>query len=219
MISTSLRISIWKTLRVNFSYFTPAKALRFPILVARSVVLKSVKGKVILDGEPTFARIRIGFGDMGHIDGKRERSIWQNNGTIHFRGRAYLGMATRVSCQQNACIEFGNQFNITGRTTLLAAKKIVFGDNCLISWDVLIMDTDFHPIYNRVGDRINPDKAIVVGDKVWIGCNVTLLKGANIASGSIIGANSKVSGVLKTGNAIYAGEPLTLKREQISWEY
>lgn len=128
-------------------------------------------------------------------------------------------MGTRISCQKNALIQLGNQFNVTGKTTLLAAQKIVFGDNCLISWDVLVMDTDFHPIYSSGGNRINPDKAIFVGDKVWVGCKVTVLKGANIASGSVIGANSKVSGALKTENAIYAGEPLTLKREQIRWDY
>ena len=54
------------------------------------------------------------------------------------------------------------------------------------SYLLLVMDTDEHPIYNKEHERINPDKPILVGDHVWIGCKCALLKGAEIPNGFVL---------------------------------
>ena len=41
---------------------------------------------------------------------------------------------------------------------------------------------------------MNKSREIVVGDKVWIGCRATILKGAIIPSNTVIGACSLISG-------------------------
>lgn len=54
------------------------------------------------------------------------------------------------------------------------------------------MTSDGHDIL-RDGKRINPAKSIYIGSHVWLADNVTILKGVDIGSGSIIGINSTVT--------------------------
>jgi len=70
------------------------------------------------------------------------------------------------------------------------------------------MDTDFHCIESNdnPGKTINEDRAILIGDRVWIGCRTTILKGTEIAADSIIAAGSIIAGRLDKNNAIYAGQ-------------
>ena len=41
---------------------------------------------------------------------------------------------------------FGDNSEITAESVIVFYKEIIFGENCLISWDNLIMDTDLHRI-------------------------------------------------------------------------
>ena len=54
--------------------------------------------------------------------------------------------------------------------------------------------SDTHSIFDENGNLMNKSREIVVGDKVWIGCRATILKGAIIPSNTVIGACSLISG-------------------------
>lgn len=56
------------------------------------------------------------------------------------------------------------------------------------------MDSDSHKIYSSDNVVRNSDLPVVVGNNVWIGCNVTILKGTIIPNNCVIGANSVLSG-------------------------
>ena len=76
----------------------------------------------------------------------------------------------------------GRDFIVTGRSVILCTKRITFGDECLLSWDLLIMDTDWHSVISTADSRIlNPSKPINVGNHVWIGCRSVILKGVSIS--------------------------------------
>ena len=219
MISTLLRISWCKTIRFNFRYFDLETAFKFPVLVARNMRIRSLKGKVDLLGTIKPGIIRLGFGDMGHFDARDVRGIWDNRGIVSFEGAAYLGLGTCISVNPSAKLKLGEEFNITAKSTILVEKEISFGKGCLLSWDILVMDTDFHPIYDKDGVHLNAPKAVVVEDNVWVGCQSLILKGAIVPSGAIIGAGSKVSGPLSTPNSVYVGEPLKVVRSEVRWGY
>ena len=97
--------------------------------------------------------------------------------------------------------------------------EITFGANCLLSWDILIMDTDFHSVFDNHGKLINSPKPIHIGNNVWIGCRNTILKGVSIANNVVISANSTITRCVEESNCIVGGHGKSteiIKRE-ISW--
>lgn len=91
------------------------------------------------------------------------------------------------------------------------------GNNSIISWNCLILDTDLHRIY-KDGNIINENKPIEIGNHVWIGAKSTIFKGTKIADGSVIGAGSFCTGLLSDEKSIYAGQPAKLIKKNINWE-
>ena len=76
-------------------------------------------------------------------------------------------------------------------------KKIQIGEGCLFSNNIEIHTTDYHGIYDTNGNRINYDKDIIIGKKVWLCLGVKILKGTEIADGCIVGAGSLLAGQYK----------------------
>ena len=101
---------------------------------------------------------------------------------------------------------------------IIGAKLNIRGNNSIISWDCLILDTDFHRIY-KDGNIINENKLIEIGNHVWIGAKSTILKGTKIADGSGIEAGNLCTGLLSDEKSIYAGQPAKLIKKNINWKY
>lgn len=208
----------YKTIYFNFRYFPFHQAICFPVILSRNMYLKEMSGEVILEGVVKHKMITIGFGEVGIFDDKKSRPIWQVFGKVVFKGRAQIGHGSKISVGKNGTLILGNNFRITAESAIAAHKKIEFGENCLLSWDILIMDSDFHTIKNKEGVCINPPESILIGNHVWIGCRTTILKGTQISSESVIGTGSVVNKVLEAENCIYAGSPARLIKKEITWE-
>lgn len=183
-----LETSLLKTLLFNLRYFG-AKGFRFPVLVSRNIALKGLGGRVEL-GRFTRGCVRLGYSSLGIVDSKHERGIWNvaRDGVVVFRGKAQLAHATRIGVATGARLEMGKGFHVTGRTSLVCQDSVTFGDGVLVSWDCLIMDSDFHSFNGS--ERSCP---IRVGDHVWIGCRTLILKGTSIPSGCVVAAGSRIT--------------------------
>lgn len=72
---------------------------------------------------------------------------------------------------------------------MIAQTKVEIGNSCKIAWDVIIMDSDLHPIEGKVLEN----KPVIIEDHVWIGCRAIILKGVRIGKGAIIAAGSVVT--------------------------
>lgn len=209
--------SIPKTLRFNLHYFPLKTALKLPVVVSHRTYLRELHGKVELPEKVERAMIKIGFGDVGHYDRKRSRSIWQVSGTVTFGGKASIGHGSKLSVRGNLCL--GDGFNMTAESAIVCAKEIRFGRDCLLSWDILVMDTDEHPLYNKENERINPDKAILVGDHVWIGCKCVLLKGAEVPDNTVVAAGTLLTSSFTGEHQVIGGNPPTVLKQDIRWEH
>ena len=209
--------SIPKTLRFNFHYFPFMTALKLPVIVSHRTCLRELHGKVVLPEKVERAMVRIGFGDVGHYDRIRSRSIWQVSGTVSFGGKASIGHGSKLSVRGN--LKFGADFFMTAESTIVCAKEITFGNECLLSWDVLVMDTDEHPLYNKENERINPDKPIVVGDHVWIGCKCVLLKGAEVPNDTVLAAGTLLKSAFAGEQQVIGGNPPSILKREVHWEY
>ena len=188
------------------------------MFVSKKVYRLSVRGKITINAPIKTGMIKIGYGNVGLFDKQKSRSIWEVVGDVIFNGTANLGHGSKISVAKTGVLEFGDHFSINAQSSIHCAKSIVFGKNCLLSWDVLVIDTDFHKIFNEDNLIINNPKSIVIGNKVWINCRCLILKGITIANNTVIGAGTIVSNDLNETNSIYAGSPVRKLKSNINWE-
>lgn len=202
-------------MRFNLYYFG-LEGIHCYALISKSVIYGSVRGSVELD-KKFFGAIQIGFASVNIFDSKFERSVWSNSGNIVFHGKVFLGQGTRITNSGN--LEFGENTVITANTSLVCAKHIAFGSENQVSWDCLIMDTDLHPIFQKEEEnkQLNYPQDIIFGDKVWIGCRSTILKGTTVKSGCIVAAGSLLANQkCEVENSIVSSQKRVIKKD-IVW--
>ena len=184
------------------------------ILAARNLKILKLGGKVSI-GSNKLGAVQIGFGHVGIVDNQHCRALWENNGNIVFSGTAHMGPGTRIV--NTGELRIGSHFCINAATEIICYKKISFGSEVLISWDCLIMDTDFHRVITlKDGRHVNEDEAIAVGNHVWIGCRSTILKGSLIPSDSVVAAGSIIYKKYSAENAIYSSNGKI--KDSITWK-
>ena len=114
-----------------------------------------------------------------------------------------------------ARIKVGDNVGMSG-STLLARDKIIIGDNVLLGANCTITDSEHHSL--NVKDRISGKSdsiltmPVSIGNNVWLGMNVIVLKGVSIGDNTIIGAGSVVVKSLPS-NVIAAGNPAKIIKE------
>jgi acetyltransferase-like isoleucine patch superfamily enzyme len=102
---------------------------------------------------------------------------------------------------EEAVLEIGDNCGFSG-TVIGAFSKIKIGNNVRFGANTLVTDSDWHPEDKRVG----PAKPVTIGNNVWLGINVVVLKGVEIGENTVIGANSLVTKNIPA-NVIAAGNP------------
>lgn len=146
------------------------------------------------------------------------------NNKVIFGNNCYMtGLRILIEGENNT-IEFGEGVLVnasSGQPTVINAlggTEIKIGAGSLFSNNIEIHSSDYHGIYNEKGERVNPDKSITIGSKVWIGLGCTILKGSKISDGSIVGAGSVVSGTFPEENVVIAGNPAKVIKRHVFWE-
>lgn len=109
-------------------------------------------------------------------------------------------------------LEIGSRCGFTG-TIIGCASHISLGDRVMCGANVTITDCDWHSINWRDRAAGLPGEAIpvVIGDDVWLGMNVTVLKGVEIGSRTVVASGSLVTRSLPPG-VIAAGQPARVVR-------
>ncbi len=94
---------------------------------------------------------------------------------------------------KDAQIIIGNKCGFSG-AIVGAARNITLGEHVLCGANVLITDFDWHAVgIDKDADSSEAAEPVLIADNVWIGINSVILKGSQIGSNSIIGANSLVT--------------------------
>ncbi|HEV3414470.1 MAG TPA: acyltransferase [Puia sp.] len=103
-------------------------------------------------------------------------------------------------------VKIGEDTGFSG-TVIGAFAGITIGSHVKCGANTLITDGDWHPEDPRSGEP----RPVVIGDNVWLGVGVVVLKGAKIGDNTIIGANSLVTGEIPA-NVVAAGNPCKVLR-------
>jgi acetyltransferase-like isoleucine patch superfamily enzyme len=115
--------------------------------------------------------------------------------------------AILATLSHEAVITIGHHCGFSG-TTIGCMKRITIGNHVRCGSNTVITDTDWH----RDDPRTTPDEEVFIQDNVWLGLNVTVLKGVTIGENSIIATGSIVTRSIPP-NVIAAGVPAKVIRE------
>jgi tetrahydrodipicolinate N-acetyltransferase len=192
--------------------------LRHRVLRRRQIWIGS---RTVLDGADRVhvrdgGALRIGLGPFG-LTSEHDTSV------VRVRPGAELRCEGVVSLQRGVrvvvdggrlTIGHGTNVNGTG-TKLLCAQEITIGQHCTFSWDVQVLDNDFHALV--VDGVARPSVAPVrIGDRVWVGTRAIVLKGVTIGDGAVVAAGAVVTADVPPG-AVVAGVPARVVGRADSW--
>jgi acetyltransferase-like isoleucine patch superfamily enzyme len=151
------------------------------------------------------------------------------------RAEAAVRLGDHVSCYAGCSFAIGakgtctvGNFTLLNGAIIMAEERVEIGSYCLISWNVGIADSDFHPLEpaQRLIDaralapflKDRPPRPplrtapVIIADNVWIGMNATILKGVTIGENSVVAAGSVVSKSVPP-NTVVAGNPAIAVKE------
>ena len=152
----------------------------------------------------------------------------------HMKSKAphAVQIGNHVSCYAGCSFAIGvngsariGDFTLLNGALIMAEERIEIGSHCLISWNVGIADSDFHPL--QPAQRLVDAKAlapyyadrpprpkldtrpVIIGDNVWIGMSAVILKGVTIGENSVVAAGAVVTKNVAPG-CVVAGNPAQL---------
>lgn len=192
--------------------------LRHRVLAKRDIWIGS---RTVLEGADRIrvregGALRIGLGSFG-------LSCDDDTSVVRVREGASLACEGVVSLQRGVrvvvdggTLTLGHGTNVNGLgTRLLCAQEITIGAFCTFSWDVQVLDNDFHAI--TVDGVERPSVAPVrLGDRVWVGTRAVVLKGVTIGDGAVVAAGAVVSSDVPAG-AVVGGVPAKVIGRADSW--
>lgn len=93
-----------------------------------------------------------------------------------------------------ARIAIGAQTILSNNVSLIACEGITIGERCLIGDMVTITDSDFHELSpEQRHESCGKTAAVIIGDNVWLGSRVVVLKGVTIGEGAVVAAGAVVA--------------------------
>ena len=139
-------------------------------------------------------------------------------GRLTVDGIVQIPPGVEIVVKPGASLKIKNGTFFSHSSTIVASDSVEIGTMCAISWGVSILDGDLHSVRDKKGKVTNSPRRIIIGNNVWIGHGVSVLKGSQIGSNSIVGAKTVVTKTFPD-NAVISGVPAKQTHElKGSWD-
>ncbi len=152
------------------------------------------------------------LGDGARLDGRCYVGRW--GGRIRI-GKRLLMYGRTVRCEltthADGEINIGDGVFVNYGVSISAHRMVRIGDGCRVGQYTIIMDCDFHT--HGGGDDHGESRPVIIGDRVWLGARVIVLKGVTIGDGASIAAGSIVTRDIPAGT-VAAGAPAGVVRRR-----
>lgn len=162
----------------------------------------------------------MGGGNLNRFDYCHFDVIGSNN-VIEIGTNSTMLNVSFTMHRNNNEIRIGQDFDCHSSTELAALEgtKIIIGRDALFSANIKFRTGDSHIVLDAISrERTNTSKNIVLGEHVWVGNSVIVLKGADIGDHSIIAIGSVVPGKKYPSNSVVGGNPAKVLKQNVDWQ-
>lgn len=175
--------------------------------------IKNAKGTIRVQGTSSLI-----INKPTNVDPKTTLNISLHDGEIVIDQNCFIRNLSATVKQSS--LRIGSSSRINSLSIVQnEPSTVTIGKQCLFGGGVKFMTSDSHSIISLdTGERINPPKDIVLGDRVWVASEAMILKGSTIAEGSIIGARAVVCGAIPS-NVLAVGTPAKPVKHGVTWDY
>jgi len=154
----------------------------------------------------------------GYIKSIGKTIIINDNGILRIGNRTCIWPDVKFAINrcpgiERPIIKIGDYGSIGDRSQIHCGNRVEIGNYVLISWDVNIIEYDYH---SPGGGHPEP-LPITIEDEVWIGARSIITKGVTIGKGSIIAAGSVVTKSIPP-YSLAAGNPSKVIKKTRSWK-
>ena len=129
------------------------------------------------------------------------------DGTARF-GKEQITRGNAVFRVEGGELIIGDKCFFNQNVSITCKKKVVIGDRCQIANNVVIVDHD-HAGSENWGSYV--ETPVTIGNDVWIGANVVIMRGTTIGDKAVIGAGSIVKGDVPAGKVYYQKRETMIK--------
>ena len=159
-----------------------------------------LNGRLILNGN-----------SMGD-NGRNSLLRMDQDSRFHVKGSFKFMYGADIVLFPGSTLTLGSNSFINSDCKIRCHDRITIGDNCAISHDFTVMDSDAHSIMGK--ERTAP---VTIGNHVWIGTRVSILKGVTVGDHSVIAAGAVVNKDVPPG-CLVGGVPAKVIKTHIEWE-
>lgn len=162
--------NIWKTIYLNLRIFPFKTAILFPLKIYHNVDFKGIRKNCIQFHPGTkIRRFMVSIGDMPF-------PMYSTKGIYTYirispLGKILLGQNITIRNGVNlvvgrkGCISLGNDVLINQKSLIYSNSAVTIKDTVNISWNVQIMDSDHHFVYNECEKSVKYFSAPIIDRK------------------------------------------------------
>ena len=149
---------------------------------------------------------------------KTKIKIFGSNNKLIIHAK-YLNFTEFVIRGDNCTIEIGEGTTIGSGMIVCMGNhtSITIGNDVMLADNIDIWNSDTHPIFDSNDTLINPSSSIIIGNNVWLGKGVRVLKGVMIGDCAVVGMGSLVTNNIEP-NTLNVGVPTRSIKSGICWK-